>query len=140
MTRVPAAASRKMRAAAASGTGAAPSLHAASSTRPRSRRLVMARGNLNRRARFRATSGGGGGAGRAVRQTAPALAGAVSPCGADGRLLHRDRNVHAQGDVRHAVALVDARRGARKGYVVLLVGLREERSREVTHRIRHPLL
>src|SRR5438874_4216986 len=119
ITSVPAAGSRKMRAVAAGGTGAAPSLDTASSTRLSSRRWIMARG----------TSSNG-----------PGLAGAVSRCGRADRLLHRDRNMHAERDVRHAVAPVHACGGARKGNVVLLVGLREERSREVTHRIRHALL
>src|SRR5438874_9486618 len=45
--------------------------------------------------------------------------------GANGGLLHRDRDVHAERDVRHAVALVDAGRRPRKRDVVFLVRLRQ---------------
>src|ERR1700745_1118878 len=55
-------------------------------------------------------------------------------------LLNLDRDLHAEGHVRHAVALVRPRGGARERHVVLLVGLHEEWTREVAHRVRHPLL
>src|SRR2546430_17061337 len=44
--------------------------------------------------------------------------GAVTSEWTDRRLLHRHRDVHAERDVRHTVALVDARRRPRKRDVV----------------------
>src|SRR5438445_1880836 len=40
---------------------------------------------------------------------------------ASRRLLHRDRDVHAKGDVRQAIALVDAGRGPGERHVVLFI-------------------
>src|SRR2546425_570648 len=58
---------------------------------------------------------------------------------ASRRLLHRDRDVHAKGDVRQAIALVDAGRCPGKRHVVLFIGLRQDRPHEVAHRVGHTL-
>src|SRR5438094_6248211 len=58
---------------------------------------------------------------------------------ASRRLLHRDRDVHAKGDVRQAIALVDAGRCPGKRHIVLFIRLRQERPHEVAHRVGHPL-
>src|SRR6266516_1191029 len=71
---------------------------------------------------------------RLLRLTAYGLR--LTACG----LFHRDRHLHPQRDVRHAVRLVRPGGCAGERDVVLLVRLREERTDEVTHRVWHPLL
>ena len=55
-------------------------------------------------------------------------------------LLDRDRDMHPKRDVRQAIALVDPGWGASERDVVLLIRLCDERPRQITHRVRHPLL
>src|SRR6266702_4016413 len=63
--------------------------------------------------------------------------GAVTSRNAGSELLHRDRDVHAERDVRHTVPLVDTRRRPRERYVVLLVRLGQERAGEIAHGFGH---